>query len=171
MQARFLAYGLAAAMAAGAVGTPAAAASQMDAASSWDHLAQCEASGNWHINSGNGYYGGLQFSGHTWRAFGGGAYAPRADQASRSEQIEVASRVMSRQGLGAWPGCSARAAALDDGGHVSRGYWRRALRYGFSRHRQWSHTRHRHWSHRHHHHYRHYRLHWRHHRHHRYWFH
>ncbi|MDF3291725.1 MULTISPECIES: transglycosylase family protein [Streptomyces] len=167
MQARFLAYGLAAVVAAGAVGTPAAAASHMDAASSWDHLAQCEANGNWHINSGNGYYGGLQFSGHTWRAYGGGAYASRADRASRSQQIEIASRVLSRQGLSAWPGCSGRTALGDDS-HVSRGYWRRTYRYGFLRHHYRFHAHHRRWlrGHRHHHH----RFHWR-HRHHRYWFH
>jgi hypothetical protein len=162
MQARFLAYGLAAAVAAGAVGTPAAAASRMDAASSWDHLAQCEASGNWHINSGNGYYGGLQFSGHTWRAYGGGAYAPRADQASRSQQIEVASRVLSSQGLSAWPGCLGHAAAPDYGSRASRSYWRRTYHFGFLRHRHGFHRHHHHWyrwryqhrywRHRHHHH-------------------
>ncbi len=164
MQARFLAYGLAAVVAAGAVGTPAAAASHMDAASSWDHLAQCEANGNWHINSGNGYYGGLQFDGQTWRAYGGGAYAARADRATRAQQIDIANRVLSRQGLSAWPGCSARATELADGGHVSRGSWRRVYRFGLLRHHYRFHAHHRHWfrAHRHHH-----RRHWHHHRH---WF-
>ncbi|MGW7609209.1 transglycosylase family protein [Streptomyces sp. NPDC054766] len=77
----------------------------------WDRIAQCESGGNWHINTGNGYYGGLQFSAGTWRAYGGTAYAPTADQASRSAQIAVASRVQSAQGWGAWPTCSARAGA------------------------------------------------------------
>lgn len=77
----------------------------------WDRIAQCESGGNWHINTGNGYYGGLQFSAGTWRAYGGAAYAPTADQASRSAQIAVASKVQHAQGWGAWPTCSARAGA------------------------------------------------------------
>ncbi|MFF7972952.1 transglycosylase family protein [Streptomyces sp. NPDC007905] len=77
----------------------------------WDRIAQCESGGNWHINTGNGYYGGLQFSAGTWRAYGGTAYAPTADQASRSAQIAVAGKVQSAQGWGAWPVCSARAGA------------------------------------------------------------
>ncbi|MEV6193845.1 transglycosylase family protein [Streptomyces sp. NPDC051920] len=77
----------------------------------WDRIAQCESGGNWHINTGNGYYGGLQFSAGTWRAYGGTAYAPTADRASRSAQIAVATKVQSAQGWGAWPTCSARAGA------------------------------------------------------------
>ncbi|MEV5878150.1 transglycosylase family protein [Streptomyces sp. NPDC052101] len=77
----------------------------------WDRIAQCESGGNWHINTGNGYYGGLQFSAGTWRAYGGSAYAPTADQASRSAQIAVATRVQQAQGWGAWPVCSGRAGA------------------------------------------------------------
>ncbi|MEW2285727.1 transglycosylase family protein [Streptomyces sp. NPDC047841] len=77
----------------------------------WDRIAQCESGGNWHINTGNGYYGGLQFSAGTWRAYGGTAYAPTADQASRSAQIAVATRVQQAQGWGAWPVCSGRAGA------------------------------------------------------------
>lgn len=78
----------------------------------WDRIAQCESGGNWHINTGNGYYGGLQFSAGTWRAYGGTAYAPTADQASRSAQIAVATEVQQAQGWGAWPVCSARAGAF-----------------------------------------------------------
>ncbi|MET8771544.1 transglycosylase family protein [Streptomyces sp. NPDC004658] len=78
----------------------------------WDRIAQCESGGNWHINTGNGYYGGLQFSAGTWRAYGGTAYAPTADQASRSAQIAVATKVQQAQGWGAWPVCSARAGAV-----------------------------------------------------------
>ncbi len=77
----------------------------------WDRIAQCESGGNWHINTGNGYYGGLQFSAGTWRAYGGSAYAATADQASRSAQIAVATKVQHAQGWGAWPVCSARAGA------------------------------------------------------------
>ncbi|POX47318.1 transglycosylase [Streptomyces sp. Ru71] len=80
----------------------------------WDRIAQCESGGNWHINTGNGYYGGLQFSAGTWRAYGGTAYAPTADQASRSAQIAVATKVQRAQGWGAWPVCSARAGAYGD---------------------------------------------------------
>lgn len=76
--------------------------------SDWDRLAQCESGGNWHINTGNGYYGGLQFSAGTWNGFGGGEFAPTADQASRTEQIYVAEKVLAQQGWGAWPSCSAQ---------------------------------------------------------------
>jgi LysM repeat protein len=77
----------------------------------WDRIAQCESGGNWHINTGNGYYGGLQFSAGTWRAYGGTAYAATADGASRSQQIAVATTVQGAPGWGAWPTCSARAGA------------------------------------------------------------
>jgi len=92
------------------VAGPALVASPADAASgrTWDRLAQCESSGNWQINTGNGYYGGLQFYQPTWRGYGGLQYAPRADLATRAEQIAVAERVLDGQGWGAWPACSAR---------------------------------------------------------------
>ncbi len=79
-----------------------------DAATSrtWNRLAECESGGNWHINTGNGYYGGLQFSYSTWKAYGGGKYADRADLASRAEQIAIAEKVLRGQGWGAWPACS-----------------------------------------------------------------
>jgi len=67
----------------------------------WDAVAQCESGGNWSINTGNGYYGGLQFLTSTWLAYGGGRYAPRADLATRSQQIAVASTM----GTGHWPVC------------------------------------------------------------------
>ena len=75
--------------------------------SDWDRLAQCEAGGNWHINTGNGYQGGLQFNPQTWQANGGGQFAATADQATREQQIVVAERVLASQGWGAWPACSA----------------------------------------------------------------
>ncbi|MGH3872005.1 MAG: transglycosylase family protein [Pseudonocardiaceae bacterium] len=75
----------------------------------WDRLARCESGGNWAIDSGNGYYGGLQFDLGTWRANGGDRYAPYPHQASREEQIAVAQKVRNaRGGYGAWPACSAR---------------------------------------------------------------
>ncbi len=76
--------------------------------SDWDRLAQCEAGGNWHINTGNGYYGGLQFNAGTWRAYGGNEFAPLPHQATREQQIAVAERTLAGQGWGAWPACSAR---------------------------------------------------------------
>jgi nucleoid-associated protein YgaU len=72
----------------------------------WDNVADCESGGNWHINTGNGYYGGLQFTQGTWMNYGGGAYASRADLASRGEQITIANKVQAAQGWGAWPVCS-----------------------------------------------------------------
>ncbi len=84
--------------------SPASAADE----SVWDAVAQCESSGNWSINTGNGYYGGLQFSQSTWEAYGGLAYAPRADLASKSEQIAVAEATLAGQGWGAWACADAR---------------------------------------------------------------
>ncbi|MEU0299925.1 transglycosylase family protein [Streptomyces sp. NPDC006175] len=75
------------------------------AGTDWDRIAECESSGRWDTNTGNGYHGGLQFSPSTWRAYGGGQYAPRADLATKSEQIAVGERVARGQGMGAWPNC------------------------------------------------------------------
>ncbi|MET9951464.1 transglycosylase family protein [Streptomyces sp. NPDC006339] len=75
----------------------------------WDKVAQCESGGNWSINTGNGYYGGLQFSQSTWQAFGGTAYAARADLATKQEQILTAEKVLAGQGEGAWPHCGPAA--------------------------------------------------------------
>ncbi|MFI7220718.1 transglycosylase family protein [Micromonospora maritima] len=77
----------------------------------WDAVARCESGGNWHINTGNGYYGGLQFSRGTWNGYGGRRYAARADLASRSEQIAVAERVLDGQGIGAWPVCGRKGGS------------------------------------------------------------
>lgn len=74
----------------------------------WDALAQCEATGNWHINTGNGFYGGVQFDQNTWERQGGLKYAPRADLASREEQIAIATKTQQTQGWGAWPSCSSK---------------------------------------------------------------
>jgi hypothetical protein len=88
-----------------AVGAVALAAPAVAADHDWSGVARCESGGNWQINTGNGYYGGLQFSASTWQAYGGGAYASRADLASSGEQIAVAERVLAAQGAGAWPVC------------------------------------------------------------------
>ncbi|MFD4180386.1 transglycosylase family protein, partial [Rhodococcus sp. NPDC058514] len=74
----------------------------------WDALAQCEATGNWAINTGNGFYGGVQFDQNTWERQGGLKYAPRADLATREEQIAIATRTQETQGWGAWPACTSR---------------------------------------------------------------
>jgi hypothetical protein len=76
----------------------------------WEAIAHCESGGNWSINTGNGYFGGLQFSRSTWRAYGGGKYADTANRASKSEQIRIAERVVQGQGIGAWPTCGRRHA-------------------------------------------------------------
>lgn len=74
----------------------------------WDAVAQCESGGNWSINTGNGFSGGLQFTAQSWAGVGGTAYAPRADMASREQQIAAAERLMQTQGRGAWPVCGLR---------------------------------------------------------------
>ncbi|WP_208301167.1 resuscitation-promoting factor [Mycobacterium sp. DL440] len=77
----------------------------------WDALSQCEAGGNWAINTGNGFFGGVQFDQNTWERQGGLRYAPRADLATREEQIAIATVTQARQGWGAWPVCSGRIGA------------------------------------------------------------
>ncbi|MEU3712266.1 transglycosylase family protein [Streptomyces catenulae] len=74
----------------------------------WDCVAACESGGNWRLNTGNGYFGGLQFRQSTWEAHGGLAHAPRADLAPRAAQIAVAEKVLAAQGWDAWPVCSRR---------------------------------------------------------------
>ncbi|MBB0230364.1 transglycosylase family protein, partial [Streptomyces calidiresistens] len=78
----------------------------------WEKVADCESDGTWDINTGNGYYGGLQFKQSTWEEFGGTAHAPRADLADRDQQIAVAEKVLEGQGPGAWPVCSTRAGLV-----------------------------------------------------------
>jgi murein DD-endopeptidase MepM/ murein hydrolase activator NlpD len=88
------------------IGTGAAQAADLD---TWNKVAACESSSRWHVNTGNGYYGGLQFAQSTWEAYGGPRYAARADLATKDQQIAVAEKVLDGQGPGAWPVCSARA--------------------------------------------------------------
>ena len=73
--------------------------------SEWDQVARCESGGNWAINTGNGYQGGLQFSAGTWAAHGGTQYAPAANMATKDQQIAIAEHVLATQGRGAWPVC------------------------------------------------------------------
>lgn len=74
----------------------------------WDRLAQCESGGNWGTNTGNGYYGGIQFSASTWRAAGGTKYAPYAHQATREQQIAIAESWLAKTSWSQWPACSRR---------------------------------------------------------------
>jgi LysM repeat protein len=97
------------------VGLTAAPASAASTAT-WDAIAQCESSGNWHIDTGNGYYGGLQFLPATWRAFGG---TGNPANASKAEQIRVAERVLKVQGWNAWPTCSARLGLSGKSGSIA----------------------------------------------------
>ncbi|MFF7636140.1 transglycosylase family protein [Kitasatospora sp. NPDC008050] len=84
-------------------------------ASTWNAVAQCESTGNWNINSGNGFSGGLQFTPSTWAAYGGTQYAATAAQATQAQQIAVAEKVLADQGPGAWPVCSAKAGLTAGG--------------------------------------------------------
>jgi hypothetical protein len=77
----------------------------------WDQVARCESGGNWAINTGNGYHGGVQFSASTWSSHGGGQYAPSAELATKEQQIAVAERVLATQGRGAWPVCGGPLSA------------------------------------------------------------
>ncbi|MET7375775.1 transglycosylase family protein [Micromonospora arida] len=86
-------------------------AAPAQAAVNWDAIAKCESGGNWKINTGNGYYGGLQFSQSTWAGYGGKKYAARADLASRGEQIAIAEKVLDGQGIGAWPTCGKKGGS------------------------------------------------------------
>ncbi|MFD0315460.1 transglycosylase family protein [Streptomyces flavalbus] len=110
---------------AAAVAAPLMAAGSASAAtaSEWDAVAQCESGGNWSINTGNGYYGGLQFSASTWAAYGGTQYAATADQASKAQQIQIAEKVLAGQGKGAWPVCGTglSSAAYNGGGATDTG--------------------------------------------------
>ena len=121
-----------AAVSAAGLALSATAANAATPTSTWDALAQCESGGNWSINTGNGFYGGLQFTRSTWSGFGGGRYASRADHASRSEQILIAERVLDAQGWGAWPACSRKLglSSADKGGspRVSRSKARKAVK-------------------------------------------
>ncbi|GGO53112.1 hypothetical protein GCM10012287_38980 [Streptomyces daqingensis] len=95
------------------VGTGSAHAASV---STWDKVAECESSGNWSINNGNGFHGGLQFTQSTWSSFGGTKYAPRADQATKDQQIAIAEKVLEGQGPKAWPLCGPKAGLTQNSG-------------------------------------------------------
>ncbi|MCX5200763.1 LysM peptidoglycan-binding domain-containing protein [Streptomyces sp. NBC_00237] len=99
------------AVAAPLIGATSASAASVD---TWDAVAQCESGGNWSINTGNGYYGGLQFTNSSWAAAGGTQYAPRADQATKGQQIATAERLLKIQGPGAWA-CAGAGNLSNDG--------------------------------------------------------
>ena len=90
-----------------AASTQPAAAPAASSGANWSAIAACESGGNWSTDTGNGFYGGLQFTQQTWLAYGGGQYASSANLASESQQIAVAERVEAGQGIGAWPVCGA----------------------------------------------------------------
>ncbi|MFJ7957037.1 transglycosylase family protein [Streptomyces sp. NPDC096319] len=94
------------------IGSGAAQAASLDV---WEKVASCESSSHWHVNTGNGYFGGLQFTQSTWERYGGTHYAPRADLASKDQQIAIAERVLKGQGPGAWPSCGPRAGLARGG--------------------------------------------------------
>ncbi|MGW0581727.1 transglycosylase family protein, partial [Streptomyces sp. NPDC002920] len=95
------------------IGAGVAQAADVD---TWNKVAACESTNNWRVNTGNGYYGGLQFTQSTWEAYGGKQYAGRADLATKDQQIAVAEKVLEGQGPGAWPVCSGQAGLTRGGG-------------------------------------------------------
>ena len=103
------------AVAGAVIATPIAVAAPANASPNWDALAQCESSGNWSANTGNGFSGGLQFTPSTWKAYGGGQYSSNAKDATREEQITVAERVLQDQGEKAWPECSSKKSWSSSG--------------------------------------------------------
>lgn len=115
--------GVAVAGATAAVGSVATAQSASASSSNnvWDAVAQCESGGDWSINSGNGFYGGLQFTNQTWNGFGGGQYAANANEATKEQQIEIAQKVLQTQGPGAWPVCSQKAGLTKANGMTGGG--------------------------------------------------
>ncbi|MEU5955188.1 transglycosylase family protein [Streptomyces sp. NPDC047525] len=108
---------VAAGVAGSAIAIPLLGATSASAAdtATWDKLAECESGGSWSADAGNGYYGGLQLSQQVWEEYGGLDYAPSADQASRSQQISVAEKVLDDQGISAWPSCAPIAGLTQDG--------------------------------------------------------
>ena len=100
-----------------AVAIPLLSATGAQAASvdTWEAVAQCESGGDWSINTGNGFYGGLQFTNSSWAAAGGTQYAPRADLATKDQQIATAERLLAMQGPGAWPVCGPQAGLTAGG--------------------------------------------------------
>jgi hypothetical protein len=101
-----------------AIAIPLLGATGASAASgtTWDRVAECESGGSWSADSGNGHYGGLQLTQRDWEKYGGLDYAPSADQASRSQQIAVAEKILDDRGVSAWPGCGSASGLSEDSG-------------------------------------------------------
>ena len=115
------AVGLGAALAlSSGIGLVGVAPAEAAATTVWDRVAQCESGGNWKINTGNGFYCGVQFASGTWKAYGGNTYASQAHLATKAEQIAIARRVLAGQGPGAWPVCSRRAGLTKSNGKADR---------------------------------------------------
>jgi hypothetical protein len=112
-----LAYGGLIGIGATAISLIAPTAAHAATETQWDRVAHCESGDNWHANTGNGYYGGLQFSASTWQSFDVNNYAARADEATREQQIDVANHVLARQGWSAWPVCSKNVGAAGTTDH------------------------------------------------------
>jgi hypothetical protein len=108
MRSRALATLVAAFTAALVLALVSAVPAQAATVRTWDRIARCESGGNWHINTHNGYYGGLQISGGTWRAYKGNRYASLPHRATKREQIRIAEKIKRGQGWRAWPSCSRR---------------------------------------------------------------
>jgi hypothetical protein len=102
------------------IGFAGAAPAEAATTTVWDRVAKCESGGNWKINTGNGYYGGVQFAASTWSAYGGRTYADQAHQATKAEQIAIARRVLAGQGASAWPTCGRRAGLTKSNGKAER---------------------------------------------------
>ena len=117
--ARMIVTTLVALLPVGLLGAVFPAPAQAATLRTWERLAACESGGRWHINTGNGYYGGVQFSGSTWLAYGGGRYAHRADLATRDQQIRIAEKVLKDVGWHAWPACSAKLGLTAADAHAS----------------------------------------------------
>jgi len=106
-----IALGITAAGVAGTAALLGPASAAQASSVNWDAIARCESGGNWSISTGNGFYGGLQFTKGTWKAYGGTKYASTANRASRSEQIAIAEKVLRGQGIGAWPVCGRKGGS------------------------------------------------------------
>ncbi|WP_405831319.1 transglycosylase family protein [Streptomyces sp. NBC_01176] len=104
-----------------AIAIPLLGAASANAAdgTTWDRVAECESGGQWSADDGNGYYGGLQLTQENWQRYGGRMYAPSADEASRSQQIAIAEKVLADQGLAAWPTCGPLSGLSKNSGEVS----------------------------------------------------
>jgi resuscitation-promoting factor RpfA len=102
------------------IGLVGVAPAEAAATTVWDRVAKCESGGNWKINTGNGFYGGVQFAAGTWKAYGGKMYASQAHLATKAEQIAIARRVLAGHGPGAWPTCSRRAGLTKSNGKADK---------------------------------------------------